>query len=337
MFAILLLLARAAGAQNTPMEGAATLPVSGQVAVGRTVVLPEVGIAGGGLDRGEALADAPSFTRMAEMVSGPMPKGSGANAATVPPAGSTAHELYVDREIERTTMCESGEWRGKVCRVSWIRILGSSMFFLSAQHGGNIGQDDDARYHLLHHTDGFWGDYVTSLHRYRYNRWNDDDPFTVNYIGHPIMGAITNYVYEQNDPKQRALLFENTHRYWMGRLRATAFSALYSAQWKVGPLSETSVGNIGIKTYYSAKLGRYTNETGMVDFFVTPTAGLLWNVGEDYIDRKIFSRVAANVSNRYVLVFASFMVPCKSGANILRFRAPYYRDRDLDSRVPLRP
>ena len=150
------------------------------------------------------------------------------------------------------------------------------------------------------------------------------------------MGAITNSVYEQNDPKQRALQFENTHRYWMGRLRATAYSAAYSAQWKIGPLSESSIGNIGINTYYSDKLGRYTNETGMIDFFVTPVGGLLWNVGEDYIDKKIFNRVAKNVHNPLVLIAASIMTPCKAGANILRFRAPYYRDRDAQSVLPAR-
>ncbi len=255
----------------------------------------------------------------------------------VPPSPPNAHELSVDNEIQRNTACDTGEWRGKACRVSWIRIFGSSMFFISAQHGGNVGMDDDARYHLLHHTNGFWGDYVDTLHRYRYNRWKDDAPFGVVYVGHPIMGAITNSIYEQNDPKQRALLFENSRRYWMGRLRATAYSEFYAVQWKLGPLSESSIGNIGIKTYYSPSLGRYTNETGMVSLVVTSTGGLLWNMGEDYIDRKIFSRVARNVRNRPVLVAASFMLPCKSGANILRFRAPYYRDRDAESSVPLRP
>ena len=31
------------------------------------------------------------------------------------------------------------------------------------------------------------------------------------------------------------------------------------------------------------------------------------------------------------------MTPAKCAANILRFRAPYYRDRDADSPIPLRP
>ena len=223
---------------------------------------------------------------------------------------------------------------GKACRVSWVRVVGSSMLFLSMQHSGNLAMDEDAQQHFLNAD--FWHDYELTLHRYSYNRWNDGDPFGVDYVGHPIMGAITNSIYEQNDPKQRALLFENTQRYWMGRLRATAYSALYSAQWKVGPVSESSMGNIGIKTYYSPKLGRNTNETGMVDFFVTPVGGLLWNVGEDYVDKIWFRRIAHNVRNPFVLLAASVMTPARSGANILRFRAPWYRDRDATGSVPLR-
>ena len=283
------------------------------------------------------LADAPSAILVRQTASLVHTPGS-VSAAAVPPLSSpTAQELHLESEIDRNTACESGELHGKPCRVSWVRVLGSSLFFLSAQTGGNVGMDDDARYHLLHHTDGYWGDYVTTLQRYRWSRWNDDDPFGVDYVGHPLMGAITNFIYIQNDPKQRALDFENTRRYWMGRLRATAYSAAYSAQWKIGPISESSDGNIGIKTYYSDKLGRYTNETGMVDFFVTPVGGLLWNVGEDVIDKKLFRRVTHNVRNRWLLDAASMMTPAKCASNILRFRAPYYRDRDADSPIPLRP
>ncbi len=293
---------------------------------------------------GVVLADAPSAVRerQAGVAFGVAVTGAAVTkdvgAAAAPRLGpATAKELHLESEMDRNTACDTGELRGKPCRVSWTRVLGSSFFFLSAQTGGNVGMDDDARYHLLHHTDGYWGDYVSTLERYRWSRWNDDDPFGVDYVGHPLMGAITNFIYIQNDPKQRALDFENTHRYWMGRLRATAYSAAYSAQWKIGPISESSDGNIGIKTYYSDKLGRYTNETGMVDFFVTPVGGLLWNVGEDVIDKQLFRRVTKNVRNRWVLDAASMMTPAKCAANILRFRAPYYRDRDADSPVPLRP
>jgi hypothetical protein len=240
------------------------------------------------------------------------------------------HENKIRSEAERNTECETGQLRGKLCRVSWPRVLGSSLIVLAAQHGGNIWMDRDTRFELTHGS--FWGKYVYCVEHYRWWRWKDDDPFGVDYIGHPMMGALTNSIYEQNDPKQRALSFENTHRYWIGRLRATAYSAVYSAQWKVGPASEASIGNTGISYYVRRRDGVYTNETGMQDFFITPIGGLAWNVGEDVIDRYIFSHVRhAHPRNRPLLFVASLMTPGRSAANVARFRAPYYRDQDLRS------
>jgi hypothetical protein len=232
-------------------------------------------------------------------------------------------------EYQRNTDCETGKLQGKPCRVSWWRVLSQSFFFLSAQHLGNIAMDHDTRDALAHGS--FWGDYVTCVENYRWSRWKDDDPFFVDYVGHPMMGAVTNSIYEQNDPKQRALMFENTHRYWMGRLRATAYTAAYSAQWKVGPLSEASIGNSGLFYYVRATDGVWTNETGMQDFFITPIAGLAWNVGEDAVDRYVLQRVRHATRNKLLLFASSLITPGKSAANVTRFRATYYRDYDLQT------
>jgi hypothetical protein len=259
-----------------------------------------------------------------------------ADAAPEPKATMTVpapKRLGLQNEFQRNSECESGILRGKPCRVSWGRILGESLIFLAAQHGGNIAMDHDTRLELTSGIDGgvFWSKYAYCVEHYRWSRWKDDDPFGVDYIGHPMMGAVTSSIYEQNDPKQRALMYENTRRYWMGRLRAMAYSAAYSAEWKVGPASEASIGNTGINYYYSAALGRYTNETGMQDFFITPIGGLAWNVGEDAIDRFILRRVRHGTRNKWLLLASSLTTPGKSAANVARFRAPYYRDYDLET------
>jgi hypothetical protein len=244
-----------------------------------------------------------------------------------PPLAKPSREEKIQSEAERNTACEEGRLHGKPCRVSWSRLLGESFFFLAAQHGGNIAMDHDTRDQLTH--GDFWAKYEYCVEHYRWSRWKDDDPFGVDYIGHPMMGAVTSSMYEQNDPKQRALMYENSRRYWMGRLRAMAYSAAYSAQWKVGPASEASVGNTGINYYIRARDGVYTNETGMQDFFMTPIGGLAWNVGEDAIDRFILSRVRRGTRNKLLLLASALSTPGKSAANVARFRAPYYRDPDL--------
>src|SRR5260370_2765839 len=120
----------------------------------------------------------------------------------------------------------------------------------------------------------------------------------------------------------------------MGRLKATAYSAAYSAQWKIGPFSEASVGNTGINYYIRTRDGVYTNETGMQDFFITPIGGLAWNVGEDAIDRFILSRVRRRTRNKWLLLPSALSTPGKNAANISRFRAPYYRNPDLSTSDP---
>lgn len=247
-----------------------------------------------------------------------------------------AHDDKYTREAERNTQCEDGELHGKPCRVSWGRVLGSSLIMLAAQHGGNIVMDNETRQQL---TGGhFWDNYVYCLQHYRWSRWKDDDPFGVDWIGHPMMGAMTSAIYEQNDPKQRALRFENTHRYWMGRLKAMAYSAVYSAQWKVGPASEASIGNSGHVLYPRQPDGIWTNETGMQDWFVTPIFGMGWNVGEDALDRFVVAHIRhAHPRNRVLLSVASLITPTKTAANITRFRPLYYRDADNHTLDELRP
>jgi hypothetical protein len=246
-----------------------------------------------------SLVDAPSavFLRTAASVDSASSEAAAAGVVRPPPAKPSREEKILS-EAERNTACEEGRLHGKSCRVSWSRLLGESFIFLSAQHGGNIAMDHDTRDQLTH--GDFWAKYEYCAEHYRWSRWKDDDPFGVDYIGHPMMGAVTSSMYEQNDPKQRALMS-----------------------------SEASVGNTGINYYIRARDGVYTNETGMQDFFMTPIGGLAWNVGEDAIDRFILSRVRRGTRNKWLLLASSLSTPGKSAANVARFRAPYYRDPDL--------
>ena len=287
-------------------------------------------------DTAYLLIDAPSVSLKASIAADPIsnhdsaePAHEAAGVLIVP----TPKQLKLQSEFQRNTDCENGMLRGKPCRVSWVRVLGESFIFVSAQHGGNIAMDHDTRLELFGGIEGgvFWSKYSYCVDHYRWSRWKDDDPFGVDYIGHPMMGAVTSSIYEQNDPKQRALMYENSRRYWMGRLRAMAYSAAYSAQWKIGPLSEASIGNTGINYYVRARDGVWTNETGMQDFFMTPIGGLAWNVGEDAIDRFILSHVRRARRNKWLLLASSLTTPGKSAANITRFRAPYYRDYDIET------
>jgi hypothetical protein len=243
------------------------------------------------------------------------------------PIDASANTQKVERELTReqlTEGCETGKIRGNPCKVNWLPILWQSFEWLTAQHSGNILLDSETRHDLT--ANPYWSTYVYCVEHYRWYQWSDDTTFIVHDVGHPMMGAIVSSIFEQNDPKARALVYENTGNYWRSRLKAMAYSAVYSAQWKVGPVSEASIGNSGRNTYYVPHLGRTTNETGFQDFVITPVYGFGWNVGEDAIDRYIMPKVHAHVKNRFYLTTLFWMTPCKSAANVLRWKPTYYRD-----------
>src|SRR5678815_479600 len=71
-------------------------------------------------------------------------------------------------------------------------------------------------------------------------QWGDTDAGWVNYLGHPIHGAAAGYIWLDHDPSAPRE-FSLTRHYWTSRWRAMAFSAAYSLQFEIGPLSEASM------------------------------------------------------------------------------------------------
>jgi hypothetical protein len=122
-------------------------------------------------------------------------------------------------------------------------VLGAfrdSVKLLIIEHGTRIAFQEKTRREL----DGpFWSDYRRSVRMPR--QWNDNDAWWVNYIGHPIHGAAAGI---SGSITSRALQVEISlsRRYWASRGRAMAWAALYSVQFEVGPLSEASIGNVGM-------------------------------------------------------------------------------------------
>jgi hypothetical protein len=93
---------------------------------------------------------------------------------------------------------------------------------------------------------------------------------------------------------------------------------LYSTQFELGPISEASLGNVG---YPGSSL------SGAVDLVMTPLGGLVWQVGEDVLDKYFITRIEGWTSNRVILTLArGFLNPTRSFANLIRLRVPWTRD-----------
>ncbi len=147
--------------------------------------------------------------------------------------------------------------------------------------------------------------------------WADGDPFFVNYIGHPMQGAVAGFIFVQNDPRYEKAEFGKNRAYWKSRLRATAFAWAYSAQFEIGPLSEATIGHT--QAYYP--------QQGLVDHVVTPSMGLAWMIAEDSLDRYVISPIEHHTTNAWITMFArAGLNPSRSMANLLRGEVPWHRD-----------
>ena len=211
------------------------------------------------------------------------------------------------------------------CRLHWRSALTQAAQFLAMQHAMNLG--------TYHGTlqGPFFHDWFNSVHHYRFSRFQDDDPFIVNYIGHPMMGSVASWIEIQNDPRGMRQTVGWRKSYWRSRAKALAFASVYAAQWELGPLSETSIGNLGSFRYYSESGKHTTNGTGFTDLLVTPTAGVTWSIGEDLIDKFVIRRLEGHSRNPMYQMGISVLNPTRSLANLLRMKAPWYRDTRLSS------
>lgn len=222
----------------------------------------------------------------------------GAGGGERPPAPAPS------AEVERTERART--------HFRWGDAFKQSLLFLSVQHGYALTQPKTRR--DLHGP--FFKDYfrsVRSLHG-----WADGGRFFTNYVAHPLEGSLLGFIQVQNDPAGARLRF-NDAGYWRSRMKALAWSAAWSTQFEIGPVSQASIGNVGLH-------GKQT----YVDIVMTPTAGLGLLVAEDFLDRYVVARLERRSQGKYVRIFSRMAFnPTRTGANLLRFKKPWYRDKGL--------
>jgi hypothetical protein len=230
-------------------------------------------------------------------------------------------------------------------RYNWGGLIAQSFFFNGVESAFRIADDDQIR--RLMAKKPFWHDYFASMRQFNMGRWNDGDEFLVNYVGHPMQGAVSAYIEIQNSPKDRMLRISATHDYWMSRFRGFLWSLAFSTHSEISPLGEAGIGNEGGWTYPIAPCHRpctmwhppmhSTNNTGWVDFIITPTVGMLWVFAEDTLDRYVSDPIQGIDQRRiYPKIVRGALNPSRTFANAMRLKKPWYRDfqeADIDRRV----
>ena len=169
--------------------------------------------------------------------------------------------------------------------VQWKSLVGQSFRFLVFENAFRYSTEAETRNPHLPYFSGYLHA-VGNLHG-----WADGDEFYVNYVGHPMQGAVAGYIWTLNDPQYRYVHFGKDPEYWKSRLRAAAFSWAYSEITEIGPLiSEAAIGNIQA----------FHPQQGFVDHVVTPTIGLTWMIAEDALDQYVVRYVEGKTQNRAV-------------------------------------
>jgi len=215
---------------------------------------------------------------------------------------------------ERNTVDQAGDKIAADQSFHWLPAIKQSLLFLGVQHGYAMTQPKTRR----DLKGPFFKDYIRSVKSL--HGWEDGGRFFTNYVAHPMQGSLLGFIQIQNDPKGMNLSFDNSNAYWRSRLKALAWSAAWSTQFEIGPVSQASIGNVGLH-------GKQT----YVDLVVTPIGGFGLLVLEDFLDKHIISMIERrNSRSFYLKVFSrTFINPTRSVANLLRFKTPWYRDRGL--------
>lgn len=202
--------------------------------------------------------------------------------------------------------------------VDVLGTFGDSLKLLLIEHSIRIAAQDKTRREL---GGPFWSDYRNSLRVP--HQWEDSDAWWVNYIGHPIHGASAGYIWLDHDPRAPVEI-GLTRRYWATRGQAAIWSAAYSLQFEFGPLSEASIGNVGMRH----------EMTGWVDHVVTPVGAFGLIVGEDALDRFFVKWIEARTTNRVARASLRLIFnPARTLSNAVGGHLPWYRrDRSLSWR-----
>jgi hypothetical protein len=195
-------------------------------------------------------------------------------------------------------------------RFRWLASTKESLLYTGIMHTFNLATEAGTRDTL----NGPWlKDYLDSVGELR--GWSDSDMFMSPYVGHTIEGSVFGYIQRQNDPKYRAVQWGDGREYFISILRSMAFSAVWHTQWKIGPASEASIGNVMLHA-----------SPGFITLADTPTLGAIAMIGEDAADRYLITGLENRTANRLLIALTRcFLNPGRSFANLMAFRVPWDR------------
>jgi hypothetical protein len=196
-------------------------------------------------------------------------------------------------------------------KVRWRPATQETLLFTGIMHTFNLATEAGTRDAL----NGPWfNQYLQSVSELR--GWSDSDMFMSPYVGHTIEGSVLGYIERQNDPKYRNVQWGDGRDYFLSLLRSLAYSAVWHTQWKIGPISEASIGNVMLHA-----------SPGFITLADTPTLGTVAMIAEDAADRYLIMGLENRTTNRLLISLTrSFLNPGRAFANVMAFQVPWHRE-----------
>jgi hypothetical protein len=201
-------------------------------------------------------------------------------------------------------------------KFHWRPALIQSLAFAGFQNAFRAAAQGKTRRELGGPFFRDWGRSVRGL-----RGWRDGDNFITNYVGHPMQGAFTGRIFVNNSDRARKQEFGASKEYWVSRGKALAWSAAWSTQFELGPLSEATIGNVGMY-----KVDGY-NTMAYVDLVVTPVVGTGLLIGEDAIDRFVLKNwLEKKSSSKFkIKLLRTLLTPTTSLSNMVNWKVPWKR------------
>lgn len=226
------------------------------------------------------------------------------------PVGVGAQERSNESDESRAELSEDLS-QLPTAPLNWKAVISGSLGLLSLQHATRVAFQDWTRDEI---GGPFFSDWRRSLRMP--DTWGDGDHWTVNYLGHAVQGAASGYIWLDSEDGSHDPTLGFSKAYWASRGRATAWAAVYSLQFEFGPLSEASIGNVGLRP----------EKTGWVDHVMTPAGGLALMVAEDALDRYVIARIESRTGNAFLRALARVALnPSRALSAAAQGRAPWDR------------
>jgi len=231
------------------------------------------------------------------------------------------------RTVARTSCCGTNKSRNEPHGIQWRSLILQELLLVGVEHGFRLATEGKTRREL---GGTFFEDWARIVSNTQWNRWSDGDKTFTSNIAHPANGAVAAWIYRQNDTRAR-YLEQDFHNpaYRNTLLRSFAVATVAAVLWKIGPMSEATIGHVGLYPTVN-KWGlpiRDGNRTGLNDYVTNEIGGIPLMICEDWLDKHVARPLEGHSYSRARIdAIRVFTSPTRSFANLMAFHKPWFRE-----------